>query len=272
MSKKQKKAQELSAERDLRAKDVKDATGLSYRQLNDWESKGVVPDNRKDKTQWRKFTNREVFMLMVCKEIRDRFNIPIESFGFIRTFMLQKEANHFEFAFEMMSMGLCVYLMTDLKDFFIMDTDLYLEFLSKHGFFRSDEPQSYIFIKVNPLVNRMLSMKKLPNIKIDKKVYDLHFEFDQQSTTRSNEERELLKLIRNKAYKRITVHMKDTKIFQVDTEEELGEEFKSKQEKEILKIVKEKKYQTIFLQKHDNKIVRISRKSTIKFKKATEKS
>jgi len=265
MSKKQKKAQELSAERDLRAKDVKDATGLSYRQLNDWESKGIVPNKRKDSSHWRKFTNREVFMLMICKEIRNRFNMPIESFGFIRSFMLQKGANHFEAALRMMSMGLCVYLMTDLKEFFIMDTDLEFEDLSKHGLFRSDEPQGYIFLNVNPLVNRMLSMKKLPNIKINNEIYDSLLEFARQSATRTNEERELLKLIRNKAYKRITAHMKDSKIFQVDTEEELGEEFKSKQEKELLKIIKEKKYQTILLQKHDDKIVRLSRKSTTKF-------
>jgi len=272
MSKEQKKSQELSDERDLRAKDVKDATGLSYRQLNDWESKGAVPNERKEKSKWRKFTAREVFVMSVCKEIRDSFKVPIESFGYIRSFMLQKGANHFEYSLRMMRMGFCVYLMTDLKEFFVMDTDLEFEDLFRLGVFRGDDPQSYIFIKVNPLVNRMLNMKNLSSIKINEEVYDSLHEFSQQSTTRTNEERELLKLIRNKAYKRITAHLKGAKIFQVDTEEELGEEFRSKQDKELLKIIKEKKYQTIFLQKHDNKIVRISRKSTIKYKKATEKS
>jgi hypothetical protein len=264
MSKKQKKAQELSAERDLRAKDVKDATGLSYRQLNDWESKGAVPNERKDKSKWRKFTAREVFVISVCKEIRDKFKVPIESFGFIRSFMLQKEANHFEYSLKMMRMGLCVYLMTDLKDFFVMDTDLEFEDLFRLGIFRGEEHQSYIFIKINPLVNRMLNMKNLSSIKIDEEIYNSLHKFKQQATTQKKQEMELLNLIRSKAYKRVTAHIKGGQIFQVDAEEELGEKLKSQQAKNLLKIVEEKKYQTITVQLHDGKIVRVSRKSTTK--------
>ncbi len=42
------KARRDTEERLYRASDVKRASGLSYRQLNDWDSKGVLPASREE--------------------------------------------------------------------------------------------------------------------------------------------------------------------------------------------------------------------------------
>ena len=97
------------------AADVKKAAGVSYRQLNDWEKKGVIDPPREGAAGWRKFTPREVFTIMVLREIRDRFGVPAASLAWVRKFMLQQNADHFAAAVRLMSYGMTVFLLTDLR-------------------------------------------------------------------------------------------------------------------------------------------------------------
>ena len=252
---------------DFRASDVKEVAGLSYRQINDWDSKGALPGQREAKEGWRKFTAREVFVLLVCKEIREKFGIPLESLRFVKSFMLQEGADHFRYAVEMMkNYGFTVYLLTDLKETFILDTDLEFEDLFKLGFFRGNESRGYIFLKLNPLVNRLLKWRDLPELKIRNDIYDSLDVARNEERAHSQQESEVLRLIREKAYQRILVYLKGGKVVKVDVEEELSEDELAKREKDIRDILKDKDYQTITIQRHDGRIVRISRKIPIKFK------
>lgn len=255
---------EILDEKILRSSDLIESTGMTYRQINDWQSKGVLPDERKSNKKWRTFTSREVFVMMVCKEIRDKFGVPLESLNFIQRCMLKKEANHFNYAFDMMlNYGFAIYLLTDFKDTFIMDTDLEMEDLFKLGFFRDDDPEQYIFLKINPLINKMLEMKNLPQLKINRKIYESIYESMIEAVTLqrniSSQEKEVLELIRNKSFKRVTVHLKHGKMFQVDTEEELADELKDKNNRDLLNIIESNDFQSITIQKQDNKIVRLTR-------------
>jgi hypothetical protein len=145
------------------ASDVKEAAGLSYRQLNDWESKGALASNREGKAGWRKFSRREVFALMVCGEIRRRFGVSVESLRWIKDFMLQEGADHFRYAVETIgNYGFAVWLLTDLKETFVMDNDLELEDMLHHGYFRAEDSNGFILLQVNPLVNRLLQCHKPP--------------------------------------------------------------------------------------------------------------
>lgn len=159
--------------REFTASDVKASAGLSYRQLNDWESKGALPGNRESEAGWRKFTLREVFAVMVCAEIRRQFGVPLESLRWVRSFMLQEGANHFSYAVETIdNYGFAVWLLTDLKETFIMDTDLEMEDLLHLGFLRGASPKGFILIPINPLVNRLLQCHKPPiKLKIHDKIY-----------------------------------------------------------------------------------------------------
>jgi hypothetical protein len=56
--------------------DVYRTAGLSYRQLNNWDLKGVLPNSRRKEAGWRTFSYREVFAIFVCSEIRTRFGVP----------------------------------------------------------------------------------------------------------------------------------------------------------------------------------------------------
>ena len=84
--------------------------GISYRQLNDWDSKGALPTQRVRGSGWRKFDSRQLFVILVLAEIRNQFGVSIEKLAWLQKFMLQDGANHFLAAVEMMRLGLAVVL------------------------------------------------------------------------------------------------------------------------------------------------------------------
>jgi len=257
----------------LRASDIKEKAGLSYRQLNDWDSKGVLPSKERNKAGWRKFTPSEVFIILLCKEIRDKFGVPLDKLSYIKSFMLQKDANHFKYALECMrNFGLTIYLLTDLKETFIMDTDIEIQDLFAMGMFRGSGEESFLLVKINPLINKLLGIKGIDPIMPSDDVYDSMHELNQQVTARNKQEQKILKLIREKKYTQVKIHMKDGEIIRASTEEEMSDSRKNKQDKELLKIIKEKEYQSISLKIHDGKIVRLSRVTPIKIDAGTENS
>ena len=260
-------------EQVLRASDIRETVGLSYRQLNDWESKGVLPSKKRSKAGWRKFTPREVFVLMVCKEIRDKFGVPLEKLSFIKSVMLVSDANIAQDAVDLMNnFGMTIYLLTDLKETFIMDTDAEIEDLFRMGMFRGSDEQGYLLIKINPLINKLLSFKGIGPIDTSDEVYDLMRKTKQQATANNRQEQKVLKLIREKKYKQVTIHLKDGEIIRASTEEELSEKKRDKPDKELLAIIKDQEYQSISLKVHDGKIVRLKRTTPIKLDTGTEKS
>lgn len=260
-------------ENDFKASDVKKLAGLSYRQLHNWDSKGTLPNKREGETGWRKFSPREIFVILVCSEIRERFGVPLESLRFVQSFMLQEKANHFLAAVELMKIGLTVYLVTDLKETFMMDSDLELENLLGLGFLRGDHPAGYIFLKVNPIVNRILSCYEPPiELKAHNELYKQIYALQKEGQPRDQQEDEVLRLIREKEYRRILIHVKGGKIIRADVDEEVDKADQLKLEKNILDVIKSKKYQTVTVQVQDGKVVHIGRKSTIKFDKVAGKT
>ena len=263
----------LENEKLFKASDAIKASGLSYRQLNDWEEKGVLSAEREKEAEWRKFTGKELFTLMVCKEMRDRFGVPLESLGYVRSFMSQEGANHFKYAFEMIrDYGMTIYILTDLKSTFVMDTDLEFKDLFQMGFFRLKKSQAFISIKINPIIDRMLALIGIPPLKTSNVIYEAVDRARQGYTVQGTREADLLNIIRSRKFKRVTVYTDNGDIMRFDTEEELADKAKNKLENQILKVIKEQKFQSITIQIHNGKIVRLSRRSPIKLGKTAEKS
>ena len=65
------------------ASDVKAVGGISYRQLNDWDSKGALPTQRVGSSGWRKFDSRQLFVILICAEIRNKFGVSIEKLAWL---------------------------------------------------------------------------------------------------------------------------------------------------------------------------------------------
>ena len=238
----------------LRAADVKNATGMSYRQLNDWDGKGALPSQREQGSGWRKFTPREIFVLMVCSELRKRFGVPLEKLAWLQSFMLQKGADHFQAALHMMRYGYAVFILTDCERSFDMESDREIGELLKMGYCRYDAPQAYVLLCVNPLVNRMLKALKQPrHLEISDRAYNAQWEAEARYRVQDHAELAVLEAMRNPDLKRFSVTPKGKKEILLEVEQELPEG------QDINAAVRSHDFQTVIVKRHQGKNVRILR-------------
>lgn len=207
------------------ASDIRKAGGISYRQLNGWDSKGALPRQRARSSGWRKFDPKQFFVILVCAEIRKQFGVPIEKLAWLQKFMLQDGANHFSAALEMMKRGLAVLIFTDLSHQFEMDADYAIGSSIDMGCCRYDEPQSYVLILVNPIINKMLLALKNPvRLEITATIYDALIGLKAAMTVRDTAELEVLKLMRESNVSKISVTQTNKKevVLEIDENAEGG--------------------------------------------------
>ena len=63
--------------------------------------------------------------------------------------------NHLAAMVELMALGLHVFLLTDLEETFVMDSDLEFTDYMRLGFFHPESTRPYIFLPLNNIVNRL---------------------------------------------------------------------------------------------------------------------
>jgi DNA-binding transcriptional MerR regulator len=248
-----------SPERTSRAGDILDVVGMSYRQINDWTQRGVIPDNRDSETGWRRFSAREVFMMKVCKEIRDRFGVPVEKLKYVSDFMLQSGADHFSTAVQIIAiLGCAMWVITDFDSVFFMDSELDILDLAEHGYFGGDAKAGLVMVKVNPLVNEILAAQKAPVVlplhgkgksmieKATKSLLDL-----------SIEEQKVIALARSPEVKSIEVVLRGGKIQQI-------KETKDLDIANLFEVMSSDDFQTLQITLRDGNIVSAQREVSTK--------
>jgi hypothetical protein len=100
---------------------------------------------------------------MVCTEIRRQYGTPVRQLKWVQNFMLKEGANHFEAAVKLMDLlGVGVWLCTDLEETFVLDSELEIIDMWEHGYFGAGCEKAFVFLPINPLVNRLLSCLKEP--------------------------------------------------------------------------------------------------------------
>jgi hypothetical protein len=184
------------------ASDVRDLSGLTYRMLHVWEKAGLLPE-RQTAGSWRRFTPREMFMLFVLVEFRRRFQVPLPKLKYVRDFMLQDGADHLSAAIDLMSiLGVPVYLATDFKAFFVMDSALEFQDLLQ----LTTLPDGVSMLHVNPIVKRILGALPDP-IEID----DSHGAGRRHRAVtqpQGNTEMQLLEILHLRRFDKVEIHMK----------------------------------------------------------------
>ena len=242
-----------STDPSFTAGDVKHAAGLSYRQLNDWDSKGALPNSREQETGWRKFTISDLFVLMICSEVRKRYGTPLEKLVWLKSFMMQEGVDHFQAAVRMMQHGLAVFIFTDLEKSFDMDADIAIADMLDLGYCGYDHPHAYIFICVNPIVNKILAALKKPvRLEISDRVYKARWAAYAKFSIHDDAELAVLDVMRDKDVKRFSVTARGKEIL-LQIEQELPEGT------DLNTAVSGHDFQTVSVKRHEGKNVRISR-------------
>jgi hypothetical protein len=244
----------------LTAADVKNATGLSYRQLNDWDSKGALPSQREDGSSWRRYTWLEIFVLMICTEIRKRFGTSLDSLAWIQKCMLQDPAkvDHLRAAIAIMERGMAVFLFSDLRETFVMESDVAFESMFRAGMMRGSEDQGFIFVQLNHIVNRLLQCLEPPvALRLHNKFYGAIAQAKAETTARDEAERTVLCAIRDRDYQRVVVTKKNGDDIILKMQQELSE--KESANAHIDSLLAQHDFQTITVSRVAGKNVRVER-------------
>jgi DNA-binding transcriptional MerR regulator len=224
------------------ASDVWKVGGISYRQLNSWDSKGALPSQRQQSSGWRKFDAKQFFVILVCAEIRRQFGVPIEKLAWLQRFMLQDGTNHFAAAVKMMGHGLAVLILTDFSQQFDMDSDFAIADLLDTGYCRYDKSKSCILVLINPIVNKILAALQKPmRLEISNTTYRALSDAQAATRVRDTAELEVLKLMRQPKISKITVTQTNDKKVQLEYDENAERDITVQKEKAALisrKVVK----------------------------------
>jgi hypothetical protein len=245
-------------QRSYTARDVQDVAGLSYRQLNVWSARGVLPGQGGRGAGWRRFFGRDLFALAVCVEIRRHFGVPVGRLGHvIEALRSGKPDMLVEAASLTAETGASVWLVTDLEDTCVLRTEAEAAAFVADGF-RGDSPAGLLWVKVNPLVKRLVA--RLREEEIPSGVRQMLETPEEEATSCTPEESEVLRLIRSGDYRSIEVVMDDGEIKTVHTARRVA----GTDTEAIADLVRQHDYQKITLTRFDGRLVeveqRVSRK------------
>ena len=230
------------------AGDARRVTGLSSRQLNDWDQRGALPHERDSEAGWRKFSARQLFALLVAAEIRKQFGIPVERLKWMTNFMLAEGANHLSAAIELIAiLGVNVWIVTDLEETFIMDSDLEIQNLFSMGAFTPRK--GLVFVRINPLVDRLVGDDDgKPLLPLHGRGYELLAQITAaQSLTAS--EQHVLQLIRGGNYESVEIVLRDGEIDRIKRSKKQDVATK------VQDLIKSEDFQSIRIHVRDGQVV-----------------
>ena len=249
------------SDRVFTAGDVKEIAGLSYRQINDWDSRGSLPHVRDSEGGWRRFSPHDIFVLTVIQEIRKKFGIPIAKLQWVRDLMLQEGADHYGAAAELMALlGVGVWLVTDCEETFFVDSELELIDLAKHGYFGGDEDRAFVMLKLNPLVNKLLGCLKDPiHLPAHGRGYEILRAIDEEVRVRDEAEQRVLQIVREGDSRSVEISIVDGEIRAIKATESQPPETR------IRDLLDEHEFQQIVITQRNGQVEAISQHLTERF-------
>lgn len=75
---------------------VKYATGLSYRQMNEWDKRGTLPHSREGESGWRKYSFLQIVSLNILSGLHSHFGIPLEKLRCLYLWMIGEQRSELD--------------------------------------------------------------------------------------------------------------------------------------------------------------------------------
>lgn len=232
---------------------------LTYRRVNEWESKGLISPHREtEETGWRYYTWVEVIKLDIITDLRE-LGFEIEQIKkvfdtFEGHYFADKKFNALEYF-----IILCV---SDEKILLVIDADG-AYFLSEKevvlSHFSLDKSTSKVIVL--PFFSYIEKMKD-PN---EKTVYSPHSLasglFKQQDVAPTEKEEQVLELIKNNDYSKITVKKREGGSYTVSAGSYRNGELT---DKDVIEAVHRNDFQTVKIARKNGKIISLECEETIK--------
>jgi DNA-binding transcriptional MerR regulator len=252
-------------DRTYTARDVHEMAGLSYRQLNVWAARGVLPGDHSRGAGWRRFSGRELFVLMVCVEIRRLFGVPVGRLRTVHSAMLHDNSDHFDTAARLIAKAdEQIWLVTDLDEIVELTPESEVVAFTRKHLRAGDAPQGFLWVKLNALVKRLLT--RLQQDQIPSSLRRALSEPSHDFTPCSPEESEIIQCIRSGEFAKIEVLMKNGVIKTIRTDRHVTRP----DQQDLTDLVRQHDFQTITLTRRDGRIVSIDQ--TVPMKKGRSRS
>ena len=142
------------------AKEVKEVTGLSYKQIKEWDKKELLPYRElgsDEARQWRRFNGTDILKLCILKELRNAGIPPADLYQLVG-WLKDNEKGLLKEIMEEITHGSEIFLSTNLKDkFFLIPSSekinnaLFLAYNDKDA-----DAKICMRININQIVNDIL--------------------------------------------------------------------------------------------------------------------
>lgn len=227
-------------------------TNITYRQANSLTASNIITDSRGNKTKgWREFSIHDIIFFTVLSKCRDvgLNNSQIRDLSSCFYENEDQRLNESNFAIKAAMSGLKVTLMIvpseDFKAYFV---DLHSEVALQKKL------DTFIFINFNKIIDESMNLLGRKDTKVS--AYYDWLNAINASKLLTKDETEILSIIRNKDYTKVTIMKKGSgglNVYGESTKEDKG-----LNEKDLVKIIKEKSFSNIKVHKRDGKIVTLS--------------
>ena len=145
-------------ERTLAPLEVKKITGLSRRQLSEWDNKGLLPTQKRDsQNAWRRFSGANTIQLAILSEFRKTGLSPID-LRELALWMRDRETEMMKYIRERIARGSLIFLSSNLKEQFFLHSDANedIQEMILLAYQKGGDSKIVLQININQIVNDIL--------------------------------------------------------------------------------------------------------------------
>jgi DNA-binding transcriptional MerR regulator len=210
----------------LKSNDIKTITGLTYRKLNDWEKKGIIPSDRNVKEGWRYFTPSEAFAIAVCAELRKRMDLSFEKLKWICMRLLAKQVGEPVLIYSLQQLaryGGNVCIFTDSRRVLVVEHEIIVkQWIAAGHMVEAESIDDFIFMKLNLIIKRLVSTIFECKIECgpDPELYKRYLQSQtnlkivKETKFLKPEEESLINLLHSNSYSKISLQVKDGRLLE----------------------------------------------------------
>lgn len=239
---------------------VKDSN-MSYRQANSMDEDSMLPNDPERKQGWRKFSLKELIYIELILDLK-KFGLQHSQLRDVRHAFFREPNEPVESStgkivpHKLVIEEVLGYVLGHVEMIMSISPTGELVFYAP-GFFTLMYPrETFIFVNINNIVNRVLRRFSLPE-------FTPKWTLSTESHALYPSEVKALSIIRKQEYKTIEITKKDGEINIVRAEGD-PEENKELTEQEVLALLHSGEYLNINITKRDGKLVKVSKKDTYK--------
>jgi DNA-binding transcriptional MerR regulator len=112
------------AKKFLTSGEIGRLTGVSYRQINDWHSRGAIHPDQTSPAGWRRFSVSDAFYICVLAELKDKFSVALPKDGQLYLTLTGNDRQVLDQIYSAASKdGVETWLETDLASYYRLSTD-----------------------------------------------------------------------------------------------------------------------------------------------------